>query len=233
MTLPPPKIELIEGIYVVRDDLIPGGTKQRALEQVLPTFGPGEYVYAGPVSGYAGLALAYACRALGLDYRATLFQAQRRVKHRRSLEALSVGATIKEIDPGYLSNVTAKARRYCAHTGAVLCPWGLDYPAFLDALTAIAKTLPIEPTEVWTVAGSGVLSRALQRAWPTAAFYAVNISQHRVNAGKATILNAPESFEREAVYPPPFPSCSTYDAKAWRFVYSYAKPGALFWNVAS
>ena len=31
---------------------------------------------------------------------------------------------------------------------------------------------------------------------------------------------------------PPFPSCSNYDATAWRFVKAYARQGALFWNVA-
>jgi hypothetical protein len=30
---------------------------------------------------------------------------------------------------------------------------------------------------------------------------------------------------------PPFPSVPTYDAKAWKFIKQYAKPGALFWNV--
>jgi hypothetical protein len=32
---------------------------------------------------------------------------------------------------------------------------------------------------------------------------------------------------------PPFPSAPTYDAKAWKFMKQYAKPGALFWNVGA
>lgn len=51
MNLPKPVIEEISGILVVRDDLLPGGTKRRALEKLVE---PGrEYVYASPAYGYA------------------------------------------------------------------------------------------------------------------------------------------------------------------------------------
>ena len=133
---------------------------------------------------------------------------------------------------GFLSNVKSKAQRYCRATGASLLPWGLDAPIFSDEVTRTAERLCLVPSEVWTVAGSGMLSRALQRAWPWATFYAVNISQHKVDAGKATVLSAPERFEQNARVPPPFESCSNYDAKAWRFIVEHASPGALFWNVA-
>ncbi len=39
-----PKVELIEGVHVVRDDLIPGGTKQRVIPGLLS--GADEFVYA-------------------------------------------------------------------------------------------------------------------------------------------------------------------------------------------
>jgi hypothetical protein len=82
------------------------------------------------------------------------------------------------------------------------------------------------------VAGSGTLTRALQRAWPHAAFHAVRIGS-APDAGRATLHMAPEPFERDAKQPPPFPSCGNYDAKAWRFILRHATPGALFWNVAA
>jgi hypothetical protein len=47
------------------------------------------------------------------------------------------------------------------------------------------------------------------------------------------VYRAPERFEDEALEPPPFPSCSNYDAKAWRFIRRHAEAGALFWNVAA
>jgi len=99
-------------------------------------------------------------------------------------------------------------------------------------MSAAALALPIKPREVWTVAGSGTLSRALQRAWPAAEFFAVRVGAQG-DAGKASVMQAPERFEHDAREPPPFPSCSNYDAKAWAFMRKHAKRGALFWNVAA
>ena len=229
---PPPLIETIQGIQVVRDDLLPGGTKRRVLDPLIAQSPASEFVYASPVYGYAQIALAYACAAAGK--RATVFVAQRKAKHPRTREAQAAGATIIEVSHGYLSNVQAKARKHAEKSGAELMPFGLDTPQVVAALAEVAKALPIEPFEVWTVAGSGVLSRALQQAWPGAAFHAVQVG-HAPDAGRATLWRARERFE-QPVHPrnrPPFPSCDNYDAKAWRLVREWARPGALFWNVAA
>jgi len=227
-SLPEPTIAEHGGVLVVRDDLLPGGTKRRALPVLLGA--ASEYVYASPVYGYAQVALAHVAREAGK--RATIFCAQRGRRHARTEEAVAAGARIVEVPYGYLSVVRARARAYCAVTGAQLLPFGLDTPAFLDALAAVARRLPVRPREVWCVAGSGVLTRALQRAWPAARFFAVQVGAVPA-AGAAAVLIAPERFEGDAREPPPFPSCSNYDAKAWRFVRRQAAPGALFWNVAA
>lgn len=223
----PPVIEAHGEVLVVRDDLIAGGTKVRALPALLA--GAREFVYASPVYGYAQIALAHAAMRAGV--RATVFCAERRQRHPRTLEAARAGARIVEVPVGYMSVVRARAGAYCAVSGARLLPFGLDAPAFLDALAAVARTLPVEPAEVWTVAGSGVLTRALQRAWPRAAFHAVQIGAV-ADIGAARRYLAPEKFEQAARLRPPFPSCVNYDAKAWAFVQAHARPGALFWNVA-
>lgn len=90
----------------------------------------------------------------------------------------------------------------------------------------------LTPHEVWAVAGSGALIRALQAAWPQARCYAVQIGRDP-DIGNAQLYRAPESFEQRAQLPPSFPSSSWYDAKAWRFIRQYATPGALFWNVGA
>lgn len=217
-----------EGILVVRDDAFPGGTKARVLPVL---FGPArEYVYASPVQGYAQVALAYAAAAAGK--RATVFCARRTVRHARTREAEAAGARIIEVPVGYLNVVRAHARAYAAVSGAILLPFGLDDPKVLEALAVLARRLEAHPREVWTVAGSGVLTRALQQAWPRAVFHAVRIGSVP-NAGRAILHEAPERFEQEARIRPPFPSCGNYDAKAWRFIKAQARPGALFWNVAA
>src|SRR5262249_48448401 len=80
--LPPPKIERVGEIFVVRDDLIPGGTKRRVLAQEIRQFGAAECVYASPAYGYAQIAIAHTCRSLGVQ--ATIFVAKRRELHART-----------------------------------------------------------------------------------------------------------------------------------------------------
>lgn len=224
----PPILETIEGIVVLRDDLLPGGTKSRVIPGLLT--GASEFVYASPAYGYAQVALAHACRSAGLA--ATIFTAKRGELHARTKEAKAAGAKIVLVPHGYLSNVQAKARAYAESVGAKLLPFGLDLPEMAEGLRRVALSVPYEPKEVWTVAGSGTLSRALQSAWPSARFFAIRIGSVP-EAGRARIFSAPERFEQDAKIRPPFPSCSNYDAKAWAFIKRHASPGALFWNVAA
>lgn len=227
MEFPAPAVERHGAVLVVRDDLIPGGTKQRILPGLLA--GGREYVYASPAYGYAQIALAHACRAVGS--RATVFTAKRKALHPRTAEAKAAGAKVVLVPVGYLSVVRARAAAYCAAVGAEMLPFGLDTPEFGRRLAAVARAVPADPPEVWCVAGSGTLSRALQAAWPAARHHAVRVGAVP-DAGRARLYVAPEPFERDARARPPFPSCSNYDAKAWQFVLRHAAPGALFWNVA-
>ncbi len=225
--LPDPIIVEHEGFIVVRDDLLLGGTKRRAIHALFDEHET--YAYASPVFGYAQIALAYAAR----DYskKAVIFCAKRNVMHVRTLEAAAAGATIYEVPHGYLNVVKARAREYCHHEGWALLPFGLDTTVFVNALRDVARALPIEPpNEVWSVVGSGCLSRALQLAWPDARVYGVRVGAEP-NAGRAEVFVAPEKYEQDAKCPPPYPSNSNYDAKVYQFVKKYATPGALIWSM--
>jgi hypothetical protein len=227
--LPAPVIELHEGFNIVRDDLLPGGTKRRAI----PVFFEAthnEYVYASPVQGAAQLALALTAREHGKT--ATIFCAKRKTWHPNTVRVHELGAKIVEVPMGYLTVVSARAREYCAETGAMLLPFGLDDPKMIAALADVARALDIAPHEVWSIASSGVLTRALQLAWPDARFFGVQVG-HCPPVSKATIITCDEPFERDARFPPPFPSCSNYDAKVWQHMKREATPGALFWNVSA
>lgn len=227
--LPEPKLVEHDGIVVVRDDLIAGGTKRRALPVLMG--GPEKgYVYASPVYGYAQIALAHAAREAGK--RAVVFCAARKEKHPRTLEAAEAGALVVGVPTGYMSVCRKWARDFAEEQGFRLLPFGLDTPEFIEALAAVARRLPVRPKEVWCVAGSGCLSRALQMAWPKAVVHAVRVGAEP-SVGKARLHVAPERFEQDAKALPPFPSCSNYDAKAWQFIKRLARPGALMWNVAA
>src|SRR6516162_8780128 len=134
-----------DGVLVVRDDLFPGGTKARFLGLLFK--GAEEVVYASPAEGGAQVALATAARKLGK--RATIFVARRANPHPRTLQAAKLGAKIVPVTPGYLSVVQARAREYCARTGARLMPFGADMPEAINVIAVAARAIGIEPDEVW------------------------------------------------------------------------------------
>lgn len=228
MSLPAPLVESHNGFNVVRDDLLPGGTKMRFILPMMEARPEREFVYASPAFGYAQVALAH-CAALA-GRRATVFTAKRKVAHPLTVMASRAGARVVMVPHGYLSNVQAKARMYAERAGAYLVPFGVEIPEAMTALVAVARAMPT-PCEVWSVAGSGVLTRSLQAAWPSASFHAVMIGKADSDIGRARRYVSPLKFEQETRASVPFPSSRWYDAKAWEFVRQHASPGALFWNV--
>jgi len=232
----PPVVVEHEGIFVVRDDLLEGGTKRRIAHLVLN--GKEDYAYASTVHGYAQLALAYACRDNGK--KLTLFVAKRPKSGRHPLTAtaVSLGANVVEVWPQpRLSYIQAEARRYAEESPSTrhLVPFGLATREVLEALAEIARQVPAEnglapPTEVWTAAGSGTLSRALQLAWPDADFHAVAVEAKDPDVGRAELHFAEGSFSRPAKLLPPFPTVKNYDGYCWAWIKRLARPGAWFWN---
>ena len=221
-----------DGIFVVRDDLSPGGTKARFLWRLYRS--APEVVYASPAQGGAQFALAHCARMMG--GQATIFVAKRHVPHPRQLEAKRLGARVMLVSPGYLAVVQSRARDYVAQdAGRLLVPFGADMPWAMAAIAAAARQAEIEPPdEVWCAAGSGVLSRALAQAWPNARRHAVQVGRAlspRDVAG-AIIHTYDLPFERHARSAPPFPSDPHYDAKAWEICRRERGPGrCVFWNV--
>lgn len=219
-----------EGIIVVRDDLFPGGTKAR---YALTLFAEAdEVVYASPAEGGAQTALAETAAALGK--RATIFVAKRKNPHDRALHAKRVGAKVLQVVPGYLSVVQARATAYAAARGALLAPFGFDLPTAIDAIADAARTIKIEPDEVWCAAGSGVLMRGLAKAWPNARRHAVQVGRtlNRGEVDGADIHVHPRRFSAVAATNPPFPADPHYDAKAWEICRRERGRGrVVFWNV--
>ena len=82
---------------------------------------------------------------------------------------------------------------------------------------------------------SGLLSRGLQKAWPNAKEYVVQIGHNTTEDEmfRAETFRSKYTFQQECKKDerPPFPSSLTYDSKAWTFIKEKATEGALFWNV--
>jgi len=243
VTNPPVQIVLVQHqqgfqIPVVRDDFLKAGSKQRALIPILKNHAAKEFVYAGPIYGYAQVALSYTAKLAGK--KATLFLEKVPQRHPLTQIAVGLGANVMEIEHGYLKKVQEEAEKYCANCGAENIPFGLYAPEFLWTLkTQIQRALPLdlkEPQRVWVVAGSGTLVSALHEIWPNSEFLIVQIGKwirQEILAGmKHQLFIAPERFQDDAQVPPPYPSSPNYDAKLWRFVEIHGQEGDLIWNVA-
>ena len=232
MELPEILIKKHQGFNVVRDDLLPGGTKQRVLTEMLAGSKKPDFVYPAHPYGHGAVALAHATKSLGYGlalFYPKVFAVSRMmnlaIKHRH-VSYYIVESMEKQTD------LVQIAKDYAEFYDSVLLPVGFDMPEFSERLIELARGLPIVPDEVWTVAGSGCLARALCDAWPNANVNAVSLGFDHLNAGRAKVHLAPETAEQAAMEMPPYPSSEYYDAKVWKFAKEMGSEGALIWNVA-
>lgn len=230
-----PQIQEVGSLKVLRDDLLPGGTKLRFLPFLVA--GASEIVYGGPFCGAAQVALSVIGKESG--QKVTLFTAERKELHQRQKQAVANGAEIKMVAPGYLTVVQKRARDYAAATGALFLPLGFDLPAasapFLEAIRAV-RAIVGDPPEVWCATGSGMLARCLAVGFPSSKVIGIAVglkSRHGAQEmpANAELREAALPFDREERKQAPFPSCPNYDRKAWMEAERSAAPGSLFWNV--
>ena len=249
---PNPKPEIVEheGYYVVRDDLIPVGTKARGGDYIIghdPEHKDvQEWVYgSSPASGYAQVSLPYVCNKY--NKKAVLFMAKRSMDklHPYQKRGIEMGAEYHWVPNGMLNVTQKRAKEYVEQSPNTrrLLPIGLDHPTVIGCLVRVARSLAIQPTEVWSVGSSGTLSRALQIAFPNATVHVVSSGGHKMGPsqlGRAIFHPTQYRFDQEVKLEerPPFPSPPAYDAKAWvvmkRYYEENDKPKTvLFWNVAA
>lgn len=236
----PCQVDKRRAVHVVRDDVLLGGTKQRALGRMLARSSALEFVYAGPVFGLAQVALAHCARIFGK--RATLVLEDR--FHPLTERARTQGAVVRAVPrPCQLRDVQNEAARYVEAKvpGSVVClPFGLhSYEYISDLKAALEAALPadLQPQRLWLVAGSATLLAVLSLIWPDCHFLVVQVGKKiwddQLYGIRATLYVAPESFEVAARIQPPYPTVATYDAKLWQFVLQHGRDGDVVWNVGS
>jgi hypothetical protein len=246
-------------IHVVRDDLLDGGTKQRAAVPFLLELkrqGVEELVYASPFSGFAQVALAVSCKLLGLkctvfsesDPSASLAAGEPR-SHSFSRLAAAHGASLR-LEPDLVQAERSAARYEKEEQERFKIPLGFNHVGYREFLgreiAAQWKVLlqlvrrPIR--NLWLPLGSGTLAQVFRKTLPSE----VRIScvdvhvlpEQDPRVGAVRVLpnteyySAPERFAERAMRLPPVPSNLFYDAKLWRMIQGNAKDGDLWWNVA-
>ena len=238
-------IEKHEDIYVVREDLLEGGSKRRFIDRYVREEiekGAEEFVFGGaPATGYAPMSLTLQAKHYGAD--ATFFMAKRSLDnlHEYQKKALEYGANIQWVNMGMLNVTLSRAKKYYEEDTFKRrnFPLGLEDERVIEDIETLAREIREEWkdkfSEIWTVGSSGTLSRGLQRAFPELEVHVISVG-HKTSEreiGRAKFYKSPYKFDKpiKPIEAPPFPSAPTYDAKAWPFLKEFAKPNAMFWNV--
>lgn len=233
-----PILEEHEGVVVVREDLLDGGSKIRFLPHIVA--GHQHLVFGGPFCGGAPYALAVWGERMGVEV--SLFYAKRRDLHWRQRSAFRRGSAIYQVPAGRIAVVQKRARDFAAATGATFLPLGFDLKhatePFVEVMRGVAARAP-EIEEVWCATGSGMLARCLAEAFPGARVFGVIVGLKSRNSAQSwpanvELIEAHYDFGDRAKSSPPFNSCANYEAKAWEQLKARSRAGpgrALFWNV--
>jgi hypothetical protein len=227
------KIETHKGVNVLRDDLLPGGTKSVLMPHIISE--DNEYVYATPVYGGFQIALAKYCQYAGK--KATIFCARRKEHHANTKICIEAGANVHEVKGGYLSVVEKHARDYCTETGAIKLDFGActdqNKQILSERVKKVIETLGHEPEEIFCAVGSGTLVESILMGTSTAMVYGVCVGkEYAMCHPRLIILNHHLPFDKECKMTPDFPSMANYDLKAWEYCLKYKSTNdVLFWNV--
>lgn len=223
-----PILEKHDRFWVVRDDLIPGGTKQIVLRNMLPELEETHFVYTASVYGKGGPALAFACAELG--YKCTLFIAKSTFKPDWIEAVKAIGTRLIWTDAIPVTEIEPMAWQYALQNDAFCLPLGFSSEQFHTHLIAYAQKLPFQPKEIWCPVVSGTMAHALESAFPDAVLNGVAVVKNHDYRGFGQIHSAPEKFTRGAAIPPPYPSWPYSDAKIWRFAKKHGIDEAVIWN---
>lgn len=214
----------------MRDDIIVGGTKRRALDILLNQIPNVKIFYAGTTMGHGALALAHACQ--DNNKTAEIFISAN--GDEPLIQKLKQANAVLYLHPPLpISTLNSMAKAAAQKQNALHLPPAFDRPDFEDAMVEALQQFDASPySEIWTCAVTGTLTRALQRAFPAKTFKTVKVVKSPCDLGRAEIYQAPEKYHQIAKSPPPYPSCPFTDAKVWQFIQTHAAPDALIWNTA-
>lgn len=239
--------------FVVRDDLLPGGSKQRGafpFIQDLMLDGKSHFIYASPFSGFAQIALAYTAQALNARCTIICEKDQRFMEpcfHPFSKIAEGFGAKIVMVNSLPEAELRAHDLEQKPHDYKI--PLGFDSAIFkhhlklamLRMLNHIEENVG-EVKTLWMPVGSGTLARTMLSVLPSSTkLNLVNVRVLDTSDSRLTdfqgvqgvsFFHAPMAFHSPASDFPDIPSNDFYDAKLWAFIKEYGQDGDFWWNVA-
>lgn len=220
-----------DGVRVVRDDLVVG-TKTRAADLLASKINNDTMVYSQPRVGLAGVSLLDVAKHH--NKKVVLFMpASKRISlHQACCIERGAIPIFERIAAMPILNI--KAKEWADKHNAFFIPLGLKHELATAAIVHTASKI-FEPEEVYVAISTGVLSRALQIAWPNAKFTCVAVARNLKagELGRASVISEPLEFMQEEPIQPPFPTVRTYDAKVWKYIPKNTGRNILMWNVGA
>ena len=230
--------------YVFRDDLLYGGTKQRALLNYAVFMGAQNYdcvIYAGPPQGIAQVALGVICKYLNkpgimiyIDpfYPFIQNEKKRQNNYRKfpmSCKAAKMG--VKLLYGGRtLDEAQNFAQDFAKTNNGFLVPFGLDDPNFKGLLVeALCEAIPLKIREskivLWTIVGSGLLMNTFYEVFPNAFIIGVRAGKpiyfDSIDPTRTFIISVDYNFATSPNLLPPYPTVPCYDGKIWEQFLEY------------
>lgn len=231
-----PVLETFNGFVVVRDDLLPAGSKTRFIDYLIShSSHVDEWVFgSSPRWGFGPISTAYVCRQY--EKKFSLFLAESKEKHPNFRWVKEYGGKIIECPMGFLAVTEKRARDYVqGNSKKCLLPLGLEHPTVLASIVKVARNIGYTPKRFWTTGSSGTLNRGLQLAWPNAEAHVLQVghTMKEREIGRAIVHTTDLRFSQhpKKQYLPPFPCVPEYEGKLWKLIEEEGRPGDLFWNV--
>lgn len=206
-----------------------------------------EFVYASPFSGYAQVALAYSCEAIGV--RCTIFAESQNGGMSSTTEGISDIANVRLCRT--LKEAELLASQYVEDKPSTQkIPLGFDDIRYRECLQrelsrqwqVLCRGLGFIPKKLWLPVGSGTLSNTFRGVVgddttlvcvDVRVLMPDDIRLRRLRElSNVVFMRAELPFSLPAVLPPPIPSNSFYDAKLWPIIERWATPQDVWWNVA-
>ena len=228
---PDPVVMMHDGVRCVRDDLIVG-TKTRAGDLLASKANHKTIVYSQPRTGLAGVSILDVARHRNKEV--VLFMPACNTISLHQACCIEQGAQVHFRRIAAMPNLNLYAKRWADENDAFFVPLGLRHELATAGIVHAASMIEA-PDEVYVAISTGVLSRALQIAWPKATFHSVAVARNLKagELGRAEVISETLAFTQseKPENMPPFPCISTYDGKVWKMIPKNTGKNILFWNV--
>ena len=231
-----PRVEVHNGVHVVRDDFIVG-SKCRFADVLMQNVKEDTIVYVQPRFGLAGVSIIEAAKRYGK--KVVLFMPASKKISLHQAACIERGAVPKFRRIAAMPVLNKYASEWASENNSFFVPLGLRHELVTACAIRVVENLRSVygmPGHVWFAISTGVLGRALQIGWDKSSHHAVAVSRNLKEGelGTASVTSDPKSFtssEKRGMLPP-FPTVSNYDGKVWKYIpKDKLSEGHWMWNV--